>query len=87
MTFSFGNTVEYDKEGRPSRDGTKVNHYRWIAFVIANELREESDLIIKKVTYNLHKTFSPNKVEVETAPFIISYIGWGTFEIVIEIEF
>ena len=87
MTFTFGNTHHYEEKGVPSRTTKKINHHRWISFVVANDLRNDTDLIIKRVTFNLHKTFQTPKVVVDKPPFICSRIGWGYFEVPIEIEF
>lgn len=43
--------------------------------------------IIKKVTYKLHPTFTPSSVFVDEAPFKISRIGWGAFNITMIVEF
>jgi hypothetical protein len=47
----------------------------------------EQEDIIKKVTFNLHPTFNPPSIYVNKAPFQLSRIGWGTFNIGIVIEF
>ena len=38
------------------------------------------------VTYKLHPTFSPNSVTVQEAPFAITRLGWGEFDIAVEIH-
>jgi hypothetical protein len=47
---------------------------------------KDSD-IIKNVTFRLHPTFNPPTVVITKAPFQISRIGWGTFNIAITIQF
>ena len=42
---------------------------------------------IKCVTYHLHPTFTPSVIKVKQAPFLLSRIGWGYFDVEIEIEF
>lgn len=47
---------------------------------------KDSDLI-KCVTFNLHPTFNPPSIKVNVAPFQITRIGWGIFNIELKIEF
>jgi hypothetical protein len=47
---------------------------------------KDSD-VISKVTFRLHPTFRQPNVEVTKAPFAISRIGWGTFNVGIIVEF
>ena len=42
---------------------------------------------IKKVTYHLHPTFKPSVIPIAQAPFLIARVGWGYFEIEVEITF
>jgi transcription initiation factor IIF auxiliary subunit len=42
---------------------------------------------VDSVTYHLHPTFKPSVIKVTEAPFLISRIGWGYFEIHMEIVF
>ena len=42
---------------------------------------------IKSVTYRLHPTFKPRLITVIEAPFLLSRVGWGTFEIDMDVEF
>ncbi len=52
-----------------------------------NESVDETSKFIKSVTYHLHPTFNPNKIKVEQAPFLLSRIGWGYFEVTMDVEF
>ena len=56
-------------------------------FVSLNGNPEETQRYIKSVTYHLHPTFKPNKIKVSEAPFLLSRVGWGYFEIEMDIEF
>ena len=56
-------------------------------FVSLNGNADETAKYIKSVTYHLHPTFRPNKIKVEEAPFLLSRLGWGYFEIEMDIEF
>ena len=50
-------------------------------FVSLNGNPEETQRYIKSVTYHLHPTFRPNKIKVTEAPFLLSRLGWGYFEV------
>lgn len=56
-------------------------------FVSLNSSPEETARYIKSVTYHLHPTFKPNKIKISEAPFLLSRVGWGTFDIDMDIEF
>ena len=89
VKFSFGNTHEEVKNPKPAKSGgpgTKNSH-RWCMFVSLNGNPEETQRYIKSVTYHLHPTFKPNKIKVSEAPFLLSRVGWGYFEIEMDIEF
>ena len=47
----------------------------------------ETAKYIRSVTYHLHPTFKPNIIKVTEAPFLLSRVGWGTFEIDMDVEF
>ena len=48
---------------------------------------EETRKFIKSVTYHLHPTFKPSKITVSEAPFLLSRLGWGYFEVEMDVEF
>lgn len=54
---------------------------------LANGDANETAKYIKSVTYRLHPTFKPAVVKLEMPPFLISRVGWGYFEIQVEIEY
>ena len=56
-------------------------------FVSLNNNPEETQKYIKSVTYHLHPSFRQNKIKLTEAPFLLSRVGWGTFDIQIDIEF
>ena len=89
IKFAFGNTheeVKNPKAAKSGQPGTKNSH-RWCMFVSLNGNPEETAKYIKSVTYHLHPTFKPNKIRVDEAPFLLSRVGWGYFEITMDIEF
>ena len=53
--------------------------------VLADGNAEMTGKYIKSVVYNLHPTFNPSVIKIEQPPFLISRVGWGYFEIEIEI--
>ena len=68
-------------------DPSKRNIHRWIMYVALASDKEKTGKFIESVTYHLHPTFNPSKVKVDHGPFILSRIGWGYFEIHMEIVF
>ena len=44
-----------------------------------------SDLGIRRVVFKLHPTFNPPTVTVSQPPFEVGRIGWGIFDVGIEI--
>ena len=88
VKFAFGNTHEEVKNPKPSKSKADVqNTHRWCMFVSLNGNPDETKKYVKSVTYHLHPTFRPNKIKVEKAPFLLSRLGWGWFEIEMDIEF
>ena len=87
LKFSFGNTHEEVKNPKPTngKPGT-TNSHRWCMFMSLNT-PEETARYIKSVTYHLHPSFAKNKIKVTEAPFLLSRVGWGYFEITMDIEF
>ena len=39
------------------------------------------------MTYHLHPTFTPKDITVSKAPFLLSRIGWGYFDVEFDVEF
>ena len=84
LRFAYGNTHE-EMKTEPTKyalnDSTKKNVHRWAMFVAFNDNKDETSRYIKSVTYHLHPTFRPNKIKLNEAPFLLSRVGWGYFEI------
>ena len=83
IKFAYGNTHEEVKQ--PEKENT--NTHRWCMFVSLNGSPEETNKYIKSVTYHLHPTFRQPKIKVSEAPFLLSRLGWGWFEVEMDIEF
>ena len=48
---------------------------------------KETGQFVSKVVFHLHPTFNPPKAVITEAPFQLRRIGWGYFELVIEMHF
>ena len=55
--------------------------------VLADGNAEATAKYIKSVTYHLHPTFRPAVIKIDKPPFLISRVGWGYFDIEVEIEY
>ena len=62
-----------------------TNKHNWILYVKSEE-KINPLVFFKKITYKLHPSFGNCDKEMKL-PFRDSYIGWGTFEIPIVIQF
>ena len=88
LRFAYGNTHEEVKNPKPSRSNSQhKNTHRWAMFVTLNDSPEETSKYIKKVVYHLHPTFKPSVITVSEAPFLLSRLGWGYFDVEMEIHF
>lgn len=88
LKFLFGNLHSLEKNPKPANsDKSKMNVHRWMMYVSLAADKEQSGKFIESITYHLHPTFNPPKIKVSKYPFILSRIGWGYFEVHIEIEF
>ena len=56
-------------------------------FVSLNNDEKETKRFIESVTYFLHPTFKPSRIEVNEAPFLLSRLGWGYFDVKMHIQF
>ena len=82
LRFAYGNTHEEIKDAKPSNSSAEhTNSHRWAMFVCFNDDHDLTSKYIKSVTYHLHPTFKVNKIKLTEAPFLLSRIGWGYFEI------
>ena len=88
LKFSYGNTHEIVKNPKPARSNPKKkNSHRWCMFISINNSPEETTKYIKQVTYHLDPTFKPSRITVKEAPFLLSRVGYGTFDIEMDITF
>ena len=88
LRFAYGNTHEPVANPKQSRSNSKAkNTHRWAMFMAFNDNKEETSKFIKSVTYHLHPTFKPSVIKVSEAPFLLSRVGWGYFEVEMVVEF
>ena len=88
MRFSFGNDHKLVENPRQvGKDKELTNKHEWNMFVRIADKNENIKNYISKVKYGLHPTFGVTEEVVKSAPFEMKKIGWGTFEIPIEIHF
>ncbi|KAJ4967107.1 hypothetical protein NE237_018956 [Protea cynaroides] len=69
--------------------GKKANEYhshKWTVYV-RGATNEDLGVVIKRVVFTLHPSFSNPTRVVETPPFELSESGWGEFEIAISLHF
>ena len=88
MRFAFGNTHSDVIAPKISNSNKKAkNSHRWTMFVAFNGATDLTAQYIKSVTYHLHPTFKPSVIKLTEAPFLLARVGWGYFEIDMDIEF
>jgi transcription initiation factor IIF auxiliary subunit len=88
IKFIFGNTHEMVENPKPSNSNSKLkNSHRWAMFLSLNDNPEMTSKYIESVTYHLHPTFKVNVIKVSEAPFLLSRVGWGTFDVTMKIKF
>lgn len=85
--FLYGNTHEEVLNPKASRDGKKLARHRWGVFVTINGNPELTARYIKSVTYHLHPTYVNPTIKTTEAPFLLTRLAWGYFEVRFEIEF
>ena len=88
LKFLFGNLHSLEKNPKPANsDKSKMNVHRWMMHVSLAADKDQTAKFIESVTYHLHPTFKPSKITVSQQPFILSRIGWGYFEVHVEVVF
>ena len=87
MRFAYGNTHEDVINPKQAGNTEHKNSHRWGMFLTLNNDTASTNKYIKSVTYRLHPSFTPNVIKLDKAPFLISRIGWGYFDIIVDVEF
>mmetsp|Transcript_67647 Transcript_67647/g.174284 ORF Transcript_67647/g.174284 Transcript_67647/m.174284 type:complete len:633 (+) Transcript_67647:74-1972(+) len=81
--LSIGNTYrrlsEEEAKEHVRSDGT-VQEHEWTMAVRFKSPEDEA--LVQKVVFDLHPTFRQATIEVLQAPFQLTRMGWGTFQVV-----
>ena len=64
----------------------KLSH-RWSMFASLSTGVKDTAKYIKSVTYHLHPTYAKPVIKVTEAPFLLTRVSWGYFEVKMVIEF
>ena len=83
IKFTFGNK---HIRVRDPNNSEKLTH-RWTMSMNLDGSSAETSKIIKSVTYYLHRSYKVRKIKVRQAPFELSRLAWGYFDIDMDIEF
>jgi NAD-dependent SIR2 family protein deacetylase len=78
LQLRVGNTHAVKSTSDPGDEAV----HEWKVFVEASSDRASA---IKEVRFTLHPTFSPNVISVTQPPFVLSRLGWGTFNVGIDV--
>jgi len=62
------------------------NCHHWKIYVHTVDPTLKLESFVNKVVFNLHPTFSPQKISFSKGPFEISRIGWGTFHVGVSVH-
>eukprot|EP00345_Euplotes_harpa_P001056 CAMPEP_0168320994 /NCGR_PEP_ID=MMETSP0213-20121227/2005_1 /TAXON_ID=151035 /ORGANISM="Euplotes harpa, Strain FSP1.4" /LENGTH=166 /DNA_ID=CAMNT_0008322557 /DNA_START=156 /DNA_END=656 /DNA_ORIENTATION=- len=84
VTIVYGNTYKMLKHFVKNRKGLD-NKHQWKVYVKPKE-NIRSSLLIKKVVFYMHESFSTTDIVKKTAPFEYSMITYKSFEFPIQIE-
>ncbi|KAI4327720.1 hypothetical protein L6164_020146 [Bauhinia variegata] len=68
------------------RKASETQSHKWTVYV-RGASNEDLGVVIKRVVFQLHPSFSNPSRVVESPPFEISECGWGEFEIAINLFF
>eukprot|EP00347_Sterkiella_histriomuscorum_P019741 403340466 len=84
VQFTFGNLYK-----QTALSETRRNLNVWVMYIsLANDpTRLKAGRFIESVTFHLHPDFTPNVIVKKESPFLITKLGWGEFEIKMEVEF
>ncbi|EAS03606.2 YEATS family protein (macronuclear) [Tetrahymena thermophila SB210] len=86
LIIEYGNSHEYEQNPLQSQSNpSKQNQHRWCCFVKLSNLEGKESDYIERVEFKLHETFKQPLVITNKAPFQVSRLGWGTFQIPIKI--
>ncbi|XP_017060583.1 uncharacterized protein LOC108100950 [Drosophila ficusphila] len=89
FNFVVGNTSKYIGKGvQEKSNGEPALIYKWLVYVQGKELPQPVGYYIKKVRFQLHRSYRPNDiVDVHSPPFQLTRRGWGEFPMRIQLFF
>ncbi|CDW73750.1 yeats family protein [Stylonychia lemnae] len=97
IKFSFGNEhimLQNSERFKSEYNANEIveNKHKWKVFIRIVRSREDKAILkasqfIEKVVFTLDPSFIEDEIEIKKEPFELSKIGWGTFDIPIEIFF
>lgn len=61
--------------------------HKWMIYVCSAQYSDPADKFITKVRFHLDKSFVPNIIDVDSAPFKLERKGWGEFLVKVELFF
>jgi len=67
-----------------AKDGDES--HKWKVYVRKHRGQHGQLQCIEKVVFHLHEDFDPPTVELRSPPYEVERIGWGTFDIKVEIH-
>ncbi|KAK9810316.1 hypothetical protein WJX72_008474 [[Myrmecia] bisecta] len=68
------------------KKATEYESHKWTLYVRGAD-NQDITHVIKKVTFQLHPSFQNPNREVFAPPFELTEVGWGEFEIAIQLHF
>ena len=87
IKLRYGNEHSLVKFPTTSKKFNEKRKHRWNVYVRPFKTNYDINLLIKKVTFELHPSFSMTEVIRKSSPFEYGCKGWGYFDIPIEIHF
>eukprot|EP01083_Nonionella_stella_P023718 65627_1 len=71
----------------PMTHRAKNSKHEWVMFISTSKDKLIAPRSIQKVAYSLHESFKNNHVTVKKTPFYLRKVGWGAFDVGVEIVF
>ena len=87
IKFTYGNTHEIVKNPGLNRTEKHLRKHRWRVYVEPFKKRYDINMLIDKVRFELHETFTRKVKICQKSPFSYKCVGWGSFMLPIDIHF
>lgn len=86
MKLTIGNN--YEKVRNPTvKSGGNVCNHRWAIYLTIDNDAAVTSRFIKEVRYKLHPTYKVSKYTLTEAPFLLSRVAYGSFNIEVTVVF